>query len=44
MLNSLNPDAAVTWNEQILSLSKSAKIQQGVQDVMDILKNDFKKN
>lgn len=43
MLNSLNPDAAVTWNEQILSLSKSAKTQQGVQDVMDILKNDFKK-
>lgn len=40
-LNSLNPDAAITWNEQILSLSKSAKTQQGVQDVMDILKQDF---
>lgn len=40
-LNSLNPDAAITWNEQILSLSKSARTQQGVQDVMDILKSDF---
>jgi len=41
VLNSLNPDAAITWNEQILDMSKTVKTQQNIQDVMDILKQDF---
>jgi len=42
MLNSLNPDAAITWNEEILNMSKTAKTQQNLEDIKNILKNDFK--
>ena len=41
MLNSLMPDAAIVWNEIILSMSKTFQTQQNVQDVMDIIKKDF---
>jgi len=38
ILNSLKPDAAYIWNEEILSLSQT---QQNVSDIMDILRKDF---
>lgn len=41
MLNSLKPDAAVLWNEEILALSKQVKTMQDVDDIMSILRKDF---
>jgi len=43
MINSLNPEAAIVWNEQILDMSKTAKTQQSIEDVKNILKSDFNK-
>lgn len=41
ILNSLKPDAAVVWNDEILALSKQVKNQQSMDDVMSMLRNDF---
>jgi hypothetical protein len=43
MVNSLNFDSVIAWNEQILNMSKTVKMQQSMEDVKNILKSDFSK-
>lgn len=38
MLNSLKPDAAIVWNELILSFSEKYQSEQNVNDIMQQLK------
>lgn len=34
MLNSLKPDAAITWNEEILKFSKTVETKQHIDEIM----------
>ena len=42
LLNSLNPDAAIVWNEEILSLTSMVK-DKNLSSIMSVIKDDFKK-
>ncbi len=46
MLNSLEPEAAIVWNEEILSFSETLKSKNNVNDIMNQIEElkDFKSN
>jgi len=41
ILNSLKPDAAIIWNDEIFRISMPKHTTQNVKEIMDILKKDF---